>query len=68
MNLSHSMVCVVLLLFLAANPAAAVMNAGQGVTPEMNSMDAPDKTEFQAIPPIDAAVPSRYQTASFGLG
>ncbi len=68
MNLSSCMVCMVILLLLAANPAAAAMNAGQGVTPERNSPDPPDTTVFKAIPPIDAAVPRRYQTASFGLG
>jgi hypothetical protein len=26
------------------------------------------KTESPAIPPIDAAVPSNFETASFGLG
>ena len=68
MNLSQRIVCIWTLLFLAADPAAAAMNANRGAAPEPNSMIATDKTESQAIPPIDEAVPTDYQTASFGLG
>jgi hypothetical protein len=32
------------------------------------SMSLAYKTEFPAIPPIDATVPSNFETASFGLG
>jgi hypothetical protein len=33
-----------------------------------NSLVASYKTEAPALPPIDAAAPSTYETASFGLG
>ena len=35
---------------------------------EENTMSTIYKTESQVIPPIDIAVPTDFQTASFGLG
>ena len=68
MNLRQCLVCMGILLLLAASPEAAALNAGQGASPVPDSMIDSDKTIMVAIPLIDAAAPLRYQTASFGLG
>ncbi len=54
-------------LFLDGTGSAA-MQANQGSKAKGDSMDSAYKTESPAIPPIDAAAPTNFKTASFGLG
>ena len=68
MNIIQCILLLGILLFLAVNPAAAAMKEDHGLQSGENSMDTQYKSESDEVPPIDAAAPPNYQTASFGLG
>ncbi|MFO7712925.1 hypothetical protein [Desulfosarcina sp.] len=55
---------------LWAGSSAVGAQAGQGSTTKEAAMNLALKTETDslAIPPIDAAAPAVFETASFGLG
>ena len=57
----------VIALFAGYNPTTATQ-ANYDSRIKEGSMNLAYKTESPAIPSIDAAVPSRFETASFGLG
>jgi hypothetical protein len=53
--------------FSGCDPTTATKANHESRT-KKGSMNLAYKTESPAIPPIDAAVPSKFETASFGLG
>lgn len=53
--------------FAGCNPTTATLADHDSGT-KQGSMNLAYKTESPVIPPIDAAVPSKFETASFGLG
>jgi hypothetical protein len=57
----------VMLFLMACSPTTAAQADHASKTKE-GSMSLAVKTESPAIPPIDAEVPSNFETASFGLG
>ena len=63
--------CVFLLgvmpFIMGCSPTAATQ-ANHGSKAKEGSMGLAYKTESPAPPPIDSAVPSSFETASFGLG
>ena len=63
--------CLVLLglmsFLMGCSPTTAT-EANHDSKAKEGSMSLAHKSEFSAIPPIDAAVPSNFETASFGLG
>lgn len=65
-------ICRLILLgtvvFLLGGSATAATPANQDSETKERSMDTVNKTESAVIPPIDAAAPHNFQTASFGLG
>jgi hypothetical protein len=58
---------VVILLLMGWPPITSVQ-ANPVSDAEENPMELAQKTESPTIPPIDAAAPSKFETASFGLG
>ena len=56
---------VLFFLYCALTMTAQANHASKA---KEGSMSLAYKTESPAIPPIDAAAPSIYETASFGLG
>jgi hypothetical protein len=54
-------------LLMNCSPEMAVLES-QLDSSKDKSMNVAIKTESTSIPPIDAAVPSNFETASFGLG
>ena len=63
--------CLLLLLMMSFSldgTVTAAMQANQGSKAKGDSMDIAYKTESPVIPPIDAAAPVNFKTASFGLG
>lgn len=61
-----------LLVFLVSSSldgtVSAAMQSNQGSKAKGDSMDTAYQTESPVIPPIDAAAPVNFKTASFGLG
>ena len=54
--------------FLMGGSPTTATQANNGSKAKEGSLSLAYKTESPAIPPIDAAVPSNFETASFGLG
>jgi hypothetical protein len=54
--------------FLMGASSTAAMQASKVSKANEASQSSAYKTESPAIPPIDAVVPSNFETASFGLG
>jgi len=52
---------------IGCSPTKATQD-NQALKTKEGSMSLAYKTESPTIPPIDAAVPSKFETASFGLG
>lgn len=59
---------LVMMSFFIGGTTTAAAQANQGSKVKEGSMDTAYKTESHTIPPIDAAVSTNFQTASFGLG
>lgn len=57
-----------ILLIIIGGTAMVQAQGKNGSTALEGSMVTADKTESLAIPPIDAAAPTTFETASFGLG
>jgi hypothetical protein len=67
----HIIRCLFLLVVVSCLIGWSPMTATQAIPvfkAEEDSMGLAQKTESPAIPPIDAAAPSNFETASFGLG
>ncbi len=68
---AHIIRCLILLgvmsLLMACSPTTGSQANHASKTRE-DSMSLEYKTESYEIPPIDASVPSKLETASFGLG
>ena len=61
--------CTTLLLMLMAGHIAVAKTQIKSDSKDMDiSLVTSDKTSSLAIPPIDAAAPTAFDTASFGLG
>ena len=56
----------VMLLLTGCSPTTGTQ--ANHVSKTKDSMSLADKVKSPAIPPIDASVPSNFETASFGLG
>jgi len=54
--------------FLLGCPSTTATQANNGAMAKEDSINPIAKYQSPAIPPIDAAVPSNFETASFGLG
>ena len=60
---------LLLAVLLLAGTAAAAKTHTENDSKDMeSSLATSDKTEPPALPPIDAAPPSSFETATFGLG
>lgn len=57
-----------ILLLVMGGTAMVKAQGKNGIKAMDNTLVRADKTGSLAIPPIDAAAPSTYETASFGLG
>ena len=67
-NIIRCLLLLVMMSFFMGGTATAAAQATQASKAKENPMDTVYKTESHAIPPIDAAVSTNFQTASFGLG
>jgi len=67
-NIICCLFLLVVMSFFMGGTATAAAQANQGSKVKEDSMGTAYKTESPAIPPIDAAVSTNFQTASFGLG
>jgi len=67
-DLIQSVIILGGMLLIAGATHALAMPGGQGVKPLRADGSATPQTTLSAIPPIDAAQPAEYETASFGMG
>ena len=56
------------MIFLMGGSPATAAQASHESKEKQEPMGIANKTESSVIPPIDAAVPAHFETASFGLG
>jgi len=65
--IKSSLISGMILLLIGGTATLEVRGNDRSIVNE-GPMDTLYETESPAIPPIDAAAPSDFQTASFGLG
>lgn len=67
-NVNNIKLLLGILLLVMGNTAMVKAQGKNGLKAMDNTLVRADKTGSLAIPPIDAAAPSTFETASFGLG
>ena len=66
-NIIRCLLLGVMSFLIGCSPTKATQDNHASKTKE-SSMNLAYKTESPTIPPIDIVVPSKFETASFGLG